>query len=139
MEKQTHKGYPYKTSKEQRQKRRQYYETNKDWILAAQRENYLQNADYLKRLRAKRKRMVFDHYGNICACCNELEPKFLTIDHVNNDGHKERKVRGGGRSDTIIYNIIRQGFPKTYQVLCMNCNLGKSRNNGQCPHNYLSH
>lgn len=111
------------------------YEKNKEKILAYHKVRYVAKALYLRNLRLTRKAEVFNHYGNICACCSEAEPRFLSIDHKNNDGHKERKGRGGS-SDQIIRNIIRANFPDTYQILCFNCNLGKARNNGICPHIY---
>jgi hypothetical protein len=30
--------------------------------------------------------------------------------------------------------LCKNGFPKGFQTLCMNCNWGKYRNGGQCPH-----
>ncbi len=76
-------------------------------------------------------KMVFDHYGRKCACCGETEPMFLTIDHVNNDGNVERKAI---RSNALPKHIVDSGFPKSYQILCYNCNCGKHRNGGVCPH-----
>jgi len=83
-----------------------------------------------KRSRDKLKGEIYNHYGRECACCGEDNELFLSIDHVNNDGYKERKRYGAG-----IYTKIRaEGFPPTYQVLCMNCNWGKHKNGGVCPH-----
>ena len=72
--------------------------------------------------------------GAICACCGETEEKFLSIDHVNNDGYQLRK--GGQPSGREVFYtwLVRHGKPSDYQVLCMNCNHGKSRNGGICPH-----
>lgn len=76
---------------------------------------------------------VYAAYGGpICACCGETEPNFLTIDHINNDGHLHRKNTPGA---TNLYTHLRaRGFPSGFQVLCMNCNFGKARNKGVCPH-----
>lgn len=30
--------------------------------------------------------------------------------------------------------IITAGFPPEYQIQCFNCNLGRARNGGVCPH-----
>jgi ABC-type uncharacterized transport system substrate-binding protein len=30
--------------------------------------------------------------------------------------------------------LARNGYPSGFQILCMNCNHGKSRNGGVCPH-----
>lgn len=82
-------------------------------------------------------RVVFDHYGRICICCGETNPKFLTIDHVNNDGAQFRTRTGGGRhgaTGRLYAFIIRNGFPLDFQVNCYNCNCGKARNDGVCPH-----
>ena len=74
---------------------------------------------------------VFDHYGRSCKCCGESEPMFLSIDHVNNDGGgRNRQDRGY----SMYRDLIMRGFPDTYQVLCWNCNVGKQRNGGTCPH-----
>jgi hypothetical protein len=76
------------------------------------------------------RQIIIGHYGGKCACCGESEPKFLTIDHVNNDGHKEQHMKAG----ELYRKIIRSGFSKRYQLLCFNCNCGRERNGGVCPH-----
>ena len=86
-----------------------------------------------RRLHHATKEMVFSHYGWHCACCGEKERAFLSIDHVNNDGYKERAA-GGSSSARLYRRIKNKGFPSTYQVLCMNCNFGKRMNDGICPH-----
>lgn len=85
------------------------------------------------------KKLIYSKYGNICSCCGESNLGFLTIDHVNNDGYLDKNKNGKRHSGRALYNqIIKQGFPDKYQILCMNCNFGKSRNLGICPHqNYL--
>ena len=81
------------------------------------------------------KETVFAYYGKICACCGEDEELFLTIDHVNNDGHLQIGSTGKRDSGRTMYaKIIKAGLPNTYQTLCMNCNFGKMRNEGVCPH-----
>lgn len=47
----------------------------------------------------------------------------LTLDHINDNGAKERQKIFGKRDrcGTIFYIWIRrQGYPEGYQVLCMN-------------------
>lgn len=86
----------------------------------------------------KIKKVLFEGYDNKCSCCAESEPKFLSIDHVNNDGNIERGSRKNPKSGSYGINlykkIIEQNFPTRYQLLCMNCNFGKRMNNGICPH-----
>ena len=51
----------------------------------------------------------------------------LTIDHINNDGAKDRsQLHGGKRGGVRFYEILKKnGYPAGYQVLCANCNLIK--------------
>ena len=73
---------------------------------------------------------ILDHYGRFCACCGETELKFLTIDHINNDGATHRKKVGHGAG---FYRwLINNNFPEGFQTLCWNCNCG--RRLGPCPH-----
>ena len=76
---------------------------------------------------------VIAHYGGKCGCCGEPNPKFLTIDHINNDGAMQRSGRGG-QSRGIYAWIVRNGFPTTLRLLCYNCNCGRDKNGGICPH-----
>jgi hypothetical protein len=74
--------------------------------------------------------------GPICACCGETEPKFLSIDHVNDDGADHRReIESKRTGSTKIYVWLKQnGYPPGFRVLCMNCNMGRWRNGGVCPH-----
>jgi hypothetical protein len=86
--------------------------------------------------RRKVKLEVISHYsgGNPkCSCCGETHVEFLTVDHVNNDGSTDRKVRGAGMK---FYALLRrEGFPNDPPLtcLCFNCNLAKGMF-GRCPH-----
>ena len=76
---------------------------------------------------------LLTHYSSgppRCACCGEATLAFLSLDHINNDGAKDRKK--GGRS--LYFYLKKNGYPKGIQVLCMNCNFGKKCNGGVCPH-----
>lgn len=83
---------------------------------------------YMKKLRDQ----VYDHYGRVCACCGETNQMFLSVDHKLNDGASDRKK--GFVSTMLNLKIVKAGFPDIYQILCMNCNFGKGRNKGVCPH-----
>lgn len=93
-------------------------------------------ADKSIRLNAVLREQVFNAYGGYkCACCGETEPKFLTIDHIANDGAEMRRNGVHSRGGTPFYQWLRKNkFPDGFQVLCMNCNFGKHRNGGVCPH-----
>lgn len=90
---------------------------------------------WAKHTRDKQRIKVYEAYGNVCKCCGESNYMFLTIDHVNNDGHIERKQYSQGG---LYSRIIQENFPERYQLLCWNCNTGKRRNNGVCPHQEAS-
>ena len=77
---------------------------------------------------------AFDRYGRACVCCGFREnTRFLTFDHVNNDGHAQRR-RWGRSTDAILRAARSQNWPSDIQVLCWNCNMAKAHNNGICPH-----
>ena len=81
---------------------------------------------------------VQDHYGAFCACCGEVDRTFLTVDHVNNDGAEHRKSIGKGGRRLYMW-LRRNNYPVGFQLLCFNCNLGKARNKGVCPHKTAFH
>lgn len=90
---------------------------------------------YTKDRTYKSKKAVYDYYGYICNCCGETLRSMLTVDHVNNDGFRDKNPDGRRKSGLTLYlTIIREGFPEKYQVLCMNCNWSKRMNNGICEH-----
>lgn len=93
-------------------------------------------ADKSAKLNAQLREQVFTAYGCYkCACCGESEPMFLSIDHVENNGAEMRKSGIHSRGGTQFYQWLRKNkFPDGFQVLCMNCNVGKHRNGGVCPH-----
>lgn len=78
---------------------------------------------------------VYGHYGGYrCSCCSETEPLFLTIDHIDSKGNVHRRETGCGSGSTFYRWLIKNDFPEGFQVLCFNCNVGKHRNGGVCPH-----
>ncbi len=78
----------------------------------------------------KQRQRVLDYYGRYCACCGESEEEFLAIDHINNDGKEHRDS-----INVALYQwLIQHKFPSGFQTLCYNCNMGKFRNGGTCPH-----
>lgn len=66
-----------------------------------------------------------------CVCCGEAVLGFLSLDHVNGGGYRQRKEMGGGGFYTWLR---RNGYPSGFRVLCHNCNLGRQLNGGICPH-----
>ena len=78
---------------------------------------------------ARTRSRVISELGGACACCGESEKLFLEVDHIHNDGYAERK------GNLLYRRVLAAGCPRDrYQVLCSNCNQGKRRNAGVCPH-----
>lgn len=72
--------------------------------------------------------------GPVCKCCGEGNIFFLTLDHVNNDGAEHRRETGGVTGKNLAWWLKKNGYPPGFQVLCFNCNCGRARNGGVCPH-----
>lgn len=74
------------------------------------------------------KNLVLKNYGNElpkCVDCGFNDVRCLEIDHINNDGAKERKkIFGNSKmAGGAFYRwLIKNNYPKGYQVLCKNCN-----------------
>jgi len=86
---------------------------------------------------ARYRHVVLQGYGGLiphCACCGEGHEEFLTIDHINGDGAKQRKA--GLRGIAFYLWLIRNDFPEGFRVLCMNCNFSLGMR-GYCPHHGL--
>ncbi|MBV8538524.1 MAG: hypothetical protein JO128_23195 [Alphaproteobacteria bacterium] len=77
---------------------------------------------------------IMAYGGYRCACCGIGDPRFLTIDHVNNDGKRQRQKLGQYTSHKFHRWLRQRGYPRGFQVLCWNCNCGRHRNGGLCPH-----
>ena len=78
------------------------------------------------------KKEMIEAYGGICICCGETIADFLTLDHINSDGFKHRKLFSG--SYGTYRDLKTRGWPKEgYRLLCMNCNWVR-RYKKPCPH-----
>lgn len=112
-------------------------EINRNWVRKNPKKHQIRLTRWITKLRLQ----VFNHYSDNdikCACCGERNLLFLTLDHINNDGARHRselygkRVRSNGSK--ILTWVIKNNYPDGFQVLCMNCNWGKHRNKGVCPH-----
>lgn len=130
---------PYKDVNKRIEANRKYRERNRDVIRVRNRQYWIDNPEIRKKqveirksLYHEQKKVLFDYYGWSCNCCGETMPKFLSIDHVNNDGYLDKEL-GISRYKKILKEI-EEGLADKYQVLCHNCNTGKKLNGGICPH-----
>ena len=93
----------------------------------------LWRAAHIKKL----KDLCYAAYGGyICSClgCGVVEPLFLTLDHIKGGGNRHRLIIGI-RGGQIYRWIVKHNFPVgMFRVLCSNCNTGRARNGGICPH-----
>jgi len=86
-----------------------------------------------RRYREKARILIIEHYGGKCSCCGISNIDFLTLDHI--DGGGKAHLREAGNTHALYRQIVRDGYPTCYRLLCWNCNSGRSINSGQCPHN----
>lgn len=134
------KGYYAKLTEEQKEairarSRAYYWAHHEERLRYAREENPAHKNDRLRKSRAKLRDAIYEHYGNVCACCGETNPLFLSIDHVNGGGRGHRKSLGPkAGTHAMLYDIKKRGFPPDFQLLCFNCNCGRARNGGICPH-----
>lgn len=99
----------------------------KKWVNENREKVNANNKKYYQNLKDK----VFDRYGKRCWCCGETEEDFLTLEHLEGGGSKHRKEVGiyGQFLDAIHTKELSK-----YMILCMNCNMGRAKNYGVCPH-----
>jgi hypothetical protein len=116
------KEYYYKHIDKQRDYALKRYKVNRESILKRN-----------KKINIEIRRKLFIHYGEKCVCCGEKNDKFLTVDHIDGGGRRHRNEISGGAKGLYRW-IIKNNYPKNFQILCYNCNCGKERNNGKCPH-----
>jgi hypothetical protein len=85
----------------------------REWILKPG--NRKRNNLQIRERYTRHKKEVFNHYGGKCRWpgCKVTDVDGLTIDHILNDGYKDRSMK------SVFYKyIIDQKFPNIYQVLC---------------------
>lgn len=92
-----------------------------------------------RRAKAKRESValkleVMTHYGGFCECCGEDDIRFLTLDHIRQNGAQHRKEIGSVAKSGFYFWVKRNGFPSFLRVLCFGCNVAAFRNGGICPH-----
>jgi hypothetical protein len=105
---------------------KKWYTKNIDRVRAYKAENMrkyrAQNPEkYAAQSRAAKARLknkVFEMYGKKCAECGFSDIRALTLDHVLNNGARERDVLG---ERGVYRRALQEENREEYQVLCMNC------------------
>ena len=115
---------------------------------------YQQTPEYKKKqkvFRANQRLIILQYYSkrlsksNIpcCNCCGEnLHINFLAIDHIAGKKQMDSEIElvkigysSKLKNTSLRRWIIENNFPKGFQILCHNCNLGKEFSKvNQCPH-----
>jgi hypothetical protein len=114
------------------------YRASKGMGEVGRQKGFASNGILMKYRNLREKILAFDQYGGpVCACCGVSEWCFLSLDHIGGDGSSERREFFKSKF-TAGHHMFRElrlrGYPPGYQVLCMNCNAGRFRNGGTCPH-----
>lgn len=113
---------PFEKLEEIRKRSKLWYKDNRDEARARARNRLI-------KIRCE----MIAAYGGECACCKESIPDFLTLDHTENNGAAHRREIGGSQS--VLVHLRNLGWPlEGYRLLCYNCNCGRERNGGVCPH-----
>jgi len=90
---------------------------------------YLKNKEkYLKNIKNNYKLLkqkVFDYYGGKCEICKQNNYDFLSLDHINGNGRKQRKELLSIDSGTSFYKYVFKNKPNDLRILCYNCNCKK--------------
>src|SRR6267142_5154280 len=103
--------------------------TNRDHYHRYREEHIAKQTAYRQRI----KDACYAAYGGyICKCCEITEKSVLCLDHIENDGYKNRKEIGYRGGIGVYLWIVRNNFPSGFQVLCYNCNQSKRINGGIC-------
>ena len=113
----------YKNSKDFLAAHRAWRNKNREYVRKHGRE-------YLRRYRTEIKIEVLAHYGVSgkpqCTWpgCDVSDPDMLSLDHVNDDGARDRKVNGPSGSPLFL-RLKRDNFPEGFQTLCCNHQMKK--------------
>lgn len=89
--------------------------------------------DCQKRYRIKMRKAAIQTLGGYCVRCGFSDERALQIDHVNGDGHIDRKTNSNGVFNRRVINSFLAN-ENVYQLLCANCNwIKKVENNENRP------
>jgi len=131
--------------------RKKYRERNPEHVKNLRNQNYAKHKEKNRprvnkrgtEIRKKTKLDVYTHYSNgvpKCACCGVSGIEFLTVDHIipKLEMEKDQKMikkgfRANFKANRLSQWLIKNNFPKGFQILCWNCNFAKGVF-GECPH-----
>ena len=138
----------YRDRPENKEKRKEYESTLEFKAKRKEYQSTPENKEKLKKYRDSTRFKMLQYYSKYfsnsdipcCRCCGESHIEFLAIDHIagRKEMDSEPELVKLGYSSSLVSNklyvwIIKNNFPKGFQVLCHNCNLAKGFY-GNCPH-----
>lgn len=96
-------------------------------------DTYVRTKNRISRNRLREELLLHYSGGDYihCVCCGETRWEFMSLDHINGDGQKERESYSS--ANTYWASFRKRGFPPGYRTLCHNCNLAHGFF-GYCPH-----
>ena len=109
------------------------YDNDRGGCKRRQKKYYSSKKEWFREFRRNLRQEAIEAYGGKCVCCGESHWQFLTLDHPNGDGQKDRAKHRMVLGQ--LYGWVKKnGYPQgMYRVLCMNCNWVR-RFGGKCPH-----
>lgn len=78
---------------------------------------------YKKNREKEFRELVLNKFSRKCSKCSFNDVRALQVDHINNDGSKERRLSCGQR--VRFLRMVLEDTEGRYQLLCANCNLIK--------------
>ena len=79
---------------------------------------YLENKERIKALdkkeRGKLNNDVINGYGGKCACCGETRKEYLSIDHKDGGGNKQKREIGVRNSTGLYRWLIQNNYPEGF-------------------------
>lgn len=132
----------------------EYYRRNSERIKARERAKYAANKTAIRvrrlalltpNLRATNNRREKDRYATIrgemldafdrkCACCAEAEVLFLELTYIGPAAKSPHRKRHLGSVEAYRHAKRDRWSRSRWPLLCANCNRGRRRNGGVCPH-----
>lgn len=109
------------------------YSNRKEYFRAYAKKHSVKRKAFSKEYHFRLRNSILEMLGKSCIRCGFDDVRALQIDHVNGNGHIQRKEKKGKFVYKIILEEILAGS-KDYQVLCANCNWIKKNENNELPY-----